>query len=86
MESRTDLERTYSREQHRLGDGFEGVATPVALVRSVTSKSERSLRSQRSSRSRSMFFSCFSFLFWMMVWLIWCSGRKFESSVFEELG
>jgi hypothetical protein len=52
MESRTDLERTYSREQQRLGDGLEIVATPVALVRSVTSKSQRSLRSQKSSRSR----------------------------------
>ncbi|KAF2827998.1 MFS general substrate transporter [Ophiobolus disseminans] len=52
MESRTDLERTYSREQFRLGDGLEAVATPVALVRSVTARSQKSLKSQRSSRSR----------------------------------
>jgi hypothetical protein len=85
MESRTDLERTYSREQHRLGDGFEGVATPVALVRSVTSKSLRSLRSQRSSRSRSTFSFVLVFCV-MMMWLIWCSGRKLESGVFEDIG
>ncbi|KAH9872241.1 hypothetical protein IAQ61_005076 [Plenodomus lingam] len=46
-----DLERTYSREQQRLGPGHEIVATPVALVRSVTTKSQRSLHSQGSSKS-----------------------------------
>lgn len=52
MES-ADLERTYSRDQQqqRLNDGFH-VTTPVALVRSTTSRSVRSVRSQRSSRSR----------------------------------
>jgi hypothetical protein len=44
-----DLEKTYSRDQQWFSDGLETVATPVALVRSVTSKSQRS---QRSSRSR----------------------------------
>lgn len=52
MESKSDLERTYSREQQRLGDGLEAVVSPVALVRSVTSRSQKSIRSQRSSRSR----------------------------------
>ncbi|KAH9870166.1 hypothetical protein J1614_007089 [Plenodomus biglobosus] len=51
MES-ADLERTYSREQQRLTPGHEIVATPVALVRSVTAKSQRSSRSRGSSRSR----------------------------------
>ncbi|KAH8728178.1 major facilitator superfamily domain-containing protein [Phaeosphaeriaceae sp. PMI808] len=49
MESKTDLEKTYSREQQRLDGGFETVATPVALVTSVTSRSQKS---QISSRSR----------------------------------
>ncbi|KAH7406976.1 major facilitator superfamily domain-containing protein [Phaeosphaeria sp. MPI-PUGE-AT-0046c] len=53
MESKNDLERTYSREQQRLGDGLEAVATPVALVRSVTSRSQRSGRSSRSRREES---------------------------------
>jgi hypothetical protein len=53
METNTDLEKTYSREQQRYGEGLEAVATPVALVRSVTSRSQKSLKSQRSSRSRS---------------------------------
>lgn len=48
MES-ADLEKTYSREQQLLGPRHETVTTPVALVRSVTSRSQRS---QRSSRSR----------------------------------
>lgn len=52
MESKNDLEETYSREQQRLGDGLEAVATPVALVRSVTSRSQRSAKSGKSSRSR----------------------------------
>ncbi|KAH7066907.1 major facilitator superfamily domain-containing protein [Paraphoma chrysanthemicola] len=52
MESHTDLERTYSREQQRYGEGLEAIATPVALVRSVTSRSQKSSKSQRSSRSR----------------------------------
>jgi hypothetical protein len=53
MESKNDLERTYSREQQRLGEaGLEAVATPVALVRSVTSRSQKSAKSGRSSRSR----------------------------------
>ncbi|OAL44349.1 MFS general substrate transporter [Pyrenochaeta sp. DS3sAY3a] len=47
MES-ADLERTYSREQQRLGPGHEVVISPVALVRSVTSRSQRSRRSSRS--------------------------------------
>ncbi|KAH5732638.1 hypothetical protein HBI18_086540 [Parastagonospora nodorum] len=50
MESNSALERTYSREQQRLAsDGLEAVMSPVALVRSVTSRSQKS---QRSSRSR----------------------------------
>ncbi|KAJ8117149.1 hypothetical protein OPT61_g1571 [Boeremia exigua] len=46
MES-ADLERTYSRDQQqqRLNDGFH-VTTPVALVRSTTSRSVKSARSQ----------------------------------------
>ncbi|KAF2034112.1 MFS general substrate transporter [Setomelanomma holmii] len=52
MESNTDLERTYSREQQRFGEGLESVATPVALVRSITSRSQKSAKSRRSSRSR----------------------------------
>ncbi|KAI8932812.1 hypothetical protein NX059_010298 [Plenodomus lindquistii] len=51
MES-ADLERTYSREQQRVGPGHEVITTPVALVRSVTGKSQRSFRSQWSSKSR----------------------------------
>jgi hypothetical protein len=51
MESKADRERTYSREQQRLGEGLEAVATPVALVRSVTPKSVRSQRSLRSRRT-----------------------------------
>jgi hypothetical protein len=55
MESKAELERTYSREQQRLAsDGLEAVVSPVALVRSVTSRSQKSLKSQRSSRSRRM--------------------------------
>ncbi|CAO2652589.1 Nn.00g008720.m01.CDS01 [Neocucurbitaria sp. VM-36] len=51
MES-ADLEETYSREQQRLGAGDEITTTPVALVRSVTSRSQRSRRSERSWRIR----------------------------------
>jgi hypothetical protein len=41
-----NLEKTYSRDQQRFSDG---VATPVALVRSVT---EKSIQCQRSLKSR----------------------------------
>ncbi|RAR11969.1 mfs general substrate transporter [Stemphylium lycopersici] len=51
MES-ADLERTYSREQQGLGPGHEAITSPVALVRSFTSKSQRSSRSRQSSRNR----------------------------------
>lgn len=51
MES-ADLEKTYSREQQRLGPDHEIITTPVALVRSVTTRSLRSSRSRRSSRNR----------------------------------
>jgi len=51
MESNSALERTYSREQQRLAsDGLEAVMSPVALVRSVTSRSQKSQRSIRSRR------------------------------------
>lgn len=46
-----DLDRTYSRDQQRYGDNLEAVATPVALVRSVTSRSQRSVKSARSRGS-----------------------------------
>ncbi|KAL7777692.1 hypothetical protein CFE70_004361 [Pyrenophora teres f. teres 0-1] len=50
MES-ADLERTYSREQQDLGPGLEAIATPVALVRSYTSKSHRTgIESSRAVR------------------------------------
>ncbi|KAA8621133.1 AraJ Arabinose efflux permease [Pyrenophora tritici-repentis] len=52
MES-ADLERSYSREQQGLGPGLEAIATPVALVRSFTSKSHRSACSRQSSKNRS---------------------------------
>ncbi|KAL5117976.1 hypothetical protein ACEQ8H_004121 [Pleosporales sp. CAS-2024a] len=53
MESRAELERTYSRHQQRLAsDGLEAVVSPVALVRSVTSPSQkRSTSREESSRA-----------------------------------
>ncbi|EOA85361.1 uncharacterized protein SETTUDRAFT_20865 [Exserohilum turcica Et28A] len=51
MES-ADLERSYSLEQQGLGPGHEAIASPVALVRSFTSKSRSSSRSRQSSRNR----------------------------------
>ncbi|KAF1939909.1 MFS general substrate transporter [Clathrospora elynae] len=49
MES-ADLARTYSREEQNLDPGSEAVTSPVALVRSFTTKSRRSSRSS-SNRS-----------------------------------
>jgi hypothetical protein len=48
-----DLERSYSREQQGLGPGHEAITSPVALVRSFTSKSQKSSRSWQSSRNHS---------------------------------
>ncbi|EDU43534.1 membrane transporter [Pyrenophora tritici-repentis Pt-1C-BFP] len=54
MES-ADLERSYSREQQGLGPGLEAIATPVALVRSFTSKSHRTgIESSRAARLREL--------------------------------
>ncbi|KAG9191578.1 hypothetical protein G6011_10312 [Alternaria panax] len=47
-----DLERSYSRQQQGLGPGHEAITSPVALVRSFTSKSQKSSTSRHSSRSR----------------------------------
>ncbi|PSN74998.1 MFS general substrate transporter [Corynespora cassiicola Philippines] len=45
MSERPDqLEKTYSREQQRLGDGLDVVTTPHSLVRSVTQPGEESIR------------------------------------------
>ncbi|CAI9636417.1 unnamed protein product [Alternaria burnsii] len=46
-----DLERSYSREQQGLGPEHEAITSPVALVRSFTSKSQKSSRSWQSSRN-----------------------------------
>ncbi|EMD94743.1 hypothetical protein COCC4DRAFT_74924 [Bipolaris maydis ATCC 48331] len=48
MESGADLEKSYSREQQGVGPTHEAITSPVALVRSFTSKSQRSLSRQRS--------------------------------------
>ncbi|EUC45515.1 hypothetical protein COCMIDRAFT_36794 [Bipolaris oryzae ATCC 44560] len=48
MESGADLEKRYSREQQGVGPTHEAIMSPVALVRSFTSKSQRSLSRQRS--------------------------------------
>ncbi|EUC37728.1 hypothetical protein COCCADRAFT_22703 [Bipolaris zeicola 26-R-13] len=47
MESGADLEKSYSREQQGVGPTHEAITSPVALVRSFTSKSQRSLSRQR---------------------------------------
>jgi hypothetical protein len=54
MEGGADLERSYSREQQDLGPGHEAITSPVALVRSFTSKSQRRSTSRQSSRNRCM--------------------------------
>ncbi|KAF1833095.1 hypothetical protein BDW02DRAFT_398184 [Decorospora gaudefroyi] len=51
MES-ADLQKSYSREQQGLGPDHEAITSPVALVRSFTSKSQRSSRSRQSSSNR----------------------------------
>ncbi|KAL1800919.1 hypothetical protein ACET3X_001261 [Alternaria dauci] len=55
-----DLEKSYSREQQGLGPGHEAIMSPVALVRSFTSKSQKSSRnntgveSSRAARFREL--------------------------------